>query len=101
MIDAAFDSIIAVSKRDHAPLPVKMLKLGEEFGELSEAVNHHIGNLRHKTMKEPLIGEVADVIQVVVDVGRKAYPHLNDDEFKALLVDAMITKSAKWSALLS
>ena len=46
----------------------------EEVGEFSEALMHKMGFLPHKTMKEPLVGEAADVIITVLDTLSAAYP---------------------------
>jgi len=63
----------------HDPKPVLGLlgKQMEETGELAEATLHSQGYLPHKTMKEPLVGEVADVILCAIAL----YARLCDEEY--------------------
>lgn len=76
------------------------LKLFEEGGELAEAINHKVGNLPHKTMKEPLVGEVADVINCVLSIYVKAYPELSTDQLYLLLCTQLRLKSNKWASII-
>ena len=95
-------TIFEQSRRNEMPLANRMIKVGEEVGELSEAVNHHEGWLPHKTMKEPLIGEVADVIITALDVLREATDYaISDEELLDQLVRQLRTKSCKWETILS
>lgn len=82
------------------PLAVRHIKLGEEYGELSEAVNHHMGHLPHKKMKEPLAGEIADVIITALDVFKEAHADLSDEEALELLNEQIVLKSGKWDTIL-
>ncbi len=86
------------SRRDKRPLAVRGLKVGEESGELAEAIAHHEGWLPLKQMKEPLIGEVADVIIASIDVLRKAYPEsISDKELMDMLDEYLKKKLDKWT----
>ena len=75
-----------------------MVKLNEETGELAEAVLVTGGRNQHKTLKEPLVGEVADVIICAVHVMSKAYPSVSARGLSLMLEDAIATKQAKWIA---
>jgi len=89
-----------ISRADQKPTLFKLGKLQEEGGELAQAVLHNEGFLPHKTMKEPLVGEVADVILVALDVYRASYPELNNEQLIAQLEEQLKTKSAKWRSIL-
>ena len=94
------DTILNLSSRWTAPVLVRHAKLVEESGEFAEAVNHKLGYLPHKTMKEPAMGEVADVIICVLDTARSLHLELSDDEFKAELQKQLDLKSKKWETVL-
>ncbi len=94
--------IFEQSSRNKMPLANRMIKVGEEVGELSEAVNYHEGWLPHKVMKEPLIGEVADVIITALDVLREATDKkVTDEELIEQLITQLVVKSGKWESILS
>lgn len=88
-----------ISRADKKPTLFKITKLQEEGGELAEAVLYNEGFLPHKSMKEPLAGEVCDVILVALDVLCASYPHLNNEELIDLLSVHMRAKSSKWKKL--
>jgi NTP pyrophosphatase (non-canonical NTP hydrolase) len=88
--------IILLGKTDPKNLEAHTLKLMEETGELAEAVNHTLGNLPHKEMKEPLAGEVADVIQCAIAVMCKAYPDMTEGDIFNELNRQLVAKTAKW-----
>lgn len=94
------ECMISLAARDPKPIEAMCLKLFEEGGELAEAVNHKCGYLPHKTMKEPLVGEVADVINTAVSIFAKAHPELTTAEMVDLLVTQMNTKNKKWASLI-
>jgi NTP pyrophosphatase (non-canonical NTP hydrolase) len=93
--------LLETSNDDPKPLYSMALKLMEEAGELGEAVNHHLGNLPHKEMKEPLAGEVADVIIVALSVFVKAHENLSYDELMSLLKCQLETKLTKWESIIN
>lgn len=95
------DRIFKLASQDTKSIEAMGLKLFEEGGELAEAINHKVGNLPHKTMKEPLVGEVADIINVVLSIFVKAHPELSTDELYALLISHMHIKSDKWDSIIS
>lgn len=91
-----FTRIAKLGRKDPKPLWAMGLKIGEESGELLEAVNHHLGMLPHKKMKEPLMGEVADVIQNAIAIAAKAYPKLTLTELITDIEYQMNLKTDKW-----
>lgn len=95
-----FIQALEVSRSDVKPTLFKMVKLQEECGELAEAVLCNENFMPHKTMKEPLVGEVADVILVALDVYRASYPSLSDEELVSQLINQMETKLNKWRSII-
>jgi len=91
--------IIRTARASTFPLANMQIKLGEEYGELCEAVNHHEGFLQHKVMKEPLVGEVADVINTVIGVLVRAYPDHTDEQLADFLESQLILKTRKWESI--
>ena len=91
-----FTRIVKLGRKDPKPLWSLGLKMGEEAGELLEAVNHSLGMLPHKKMKEPLMGEVADVIQVALAIAAKAYPKLPMAELLKQIEYQLVIKTDKW-----
>lgn len=93
--------VIDTAYTDANPVYFLMLKLMEEVGELSEAVNHQLGHLPHKTMKEPVAGEIADVILLAISLLPPLYPDLNQEELMEVLKDQLKLKTAKWESILN
>lgn len=56
------------SKETNWDLNCAVLKLEEEFGELSECTLILSGLKPHKTMNEPILGEIADNIIAAIDI---------------------------------
>ena len=90
------DNILALSGENKAELLFRHAKMVEECGEFAEAMLVEGGWLKHKTLKEPAIGEVADVMICLLDTSRKLYSHLSDDEFKQELQKQLDLKAKKW-----
>lgn len=99
-IHKSFERILRLGDEDAKPLAAMGLKLMEETGELAECINFELGYLPHKTMKEPLMGEAADVIQNVVAILAKAYPELSHEEILDDLADALEKKTDKWESVM-
>jgi NTP pyrophosphatase (non-canonical NTP hydrolase) len=97
-----FNEIFELSRSAHntKPLFVRNSKIMEELGEFSEALMHKEGHLPHKTMKEPLAGEAADVIICVLDTFAAANPELSISEVSSLLQRHLEKKTLKWSKML-
>lgn len=94
------ERIINLGRQDAKGMSNMGLKLMEEVGELAECINFQLGYLPHKTMKEPLVGEAADVVQNVLAILAKAYPDLDSDEIVALLFDHLEKKTDKWESVM-
>ncbi len=79
---------------------VRHAKLVEESGEFAEALLHKLGFLPHKTMKEPIEGEVADIIICALDTLRSVYQDMDKQEFLDMLQKQLDLKSKKWEDVL-
>ena len=99
MIKTLFTIAKSVANTWH-PL-VRNSKLMEEVGEFSEALLFKLGHLPHKTMKEPIEGEAADIIICVIDTLQSVYPDLTPDELHDTLQLQLAKKSAKWASVIS
>lgn len=95
-------TIVDLGRSQYNTLPVlaRNGKIMEELGEFAEALLHKLGFLPHKTMKEPLMGEGADVIICVLDTLSAAHPELTTEEIETQLLEQLALKSAKWSKVM-
>lgn len=75
------------------------LKLGEEVGELAEAIQVKRGKI-NKTLKEDEFGELADVLNCALDLVNQVNLDLTIDEFMEKLYVAMDKKTQKWRGIL-
>lgn len=91
---------IAGSAINNWPALVRNAKIMEEVGEFSEALLHKLGHLPHKTMKEPIEGEAADVILCVLDTLSAAYPDLTPDQLTDMLELQLAKKAIKWQMIM-
>lgn len=94
-----FSDIERQGKADIKPLGAKLGKLMEEVGELAESVNIHQGFITHKEMKEPLVGEVADVVQNALAILVDATPELSKKQRLDLFLYWLDKKNQKWAAV--
>lgn len=94
------ERVVLLSTKDPKSTESMGLKLMEEVGEYAEALNHSLGNLPHKTMKEPPTGEAADTIQLVVCILARIYPTHSPSELIAELAQWLEFKNDKWEALI-
>lgn len=92
---------IELSRRDARNVFAKNTKIMEEVGEFAEALLHKEGYLPHKTMKEPLEGEVADIILCVLDTMAETYKDKTPTELLEMILLQMGTKTAKWDRILT
>lgn len=95
----SFVDVFRQSKADIKPLGAKLGKLFEEGGELAECVNIHQGYITHKQMKEPLVGEVADVVQCALAILVDAHPDMAPGELMEMFLSHFERKNAKWAAV--
>ena len=95
-----FEHIVELSDQNPMPLLARHIKMTEECGEFAEALLHQQGFLPHKTMKEPIEGEVADVIICVLDTLRAVYPEQTPAEFLAMVQYQIDKKSARWANII-
>lgn len=98
-----FKHLIKISRSPENvwPLFVRNSKIMEEVGEFSEALMHKMGYLPHKTMKESLIGEAADVFITVMDTLAHAYPDMTPEELDIAVKDQIALKAAKWVSVMA
>jgi hypothetical protein len=94
-----FNFLLYVGKEDSMPLAGQLIKLAEETGELAEQVNQKLGFTNHKAFKEPMIGEVADVICCAIGVLVKAYPYADKQDLIDCLETHLKDKGKKWEQL--
>ena len=96
----SFARIIELGLHDMKPLGSMGLKLMEEVGEFAETLNHRLGYLPHKTMKETPFGEAADVIQNVFACLAKAYPQLSPSQIIHEVEHQLVVKTDKWQRIM-
>ena len=94
------DLLYMAREHDTAPDWAMGLKLGEECGEVQTALLHKHGFLKHKTLDEDVMHEIADVMNVCVAIMTAHYPEHTPDELYEGLVDAMIKKGRKYAKVL-
>ena len=92
--------IVELSDLNQVPPLVRHAKMVEESGEFAEALLHKLGHLPHKTMKEPIEGEVADIIICALDTLRSVYMDMSREEFENMLQNQLDLKSKKWESIL-
>ena len=95
-----FARIMKLGIEDGKDLGGMGLKLMEEVGEFAECINFQLGNLPHKQMKEPAIGEAADVIQNVLAILAKLYPDMSIDDLIRELSKQLELKTDKWQSVM-
>jgi acyl carrier protein len=90
-----FTRVFALTKIDPKPLYGIMNHLTSEVGELAESVEVHEGHSQ-KVLKEPLVGEVVDVIQCALSVLARATEGMSDNDRLYLLTKHFVKKNDKW-----
>jgi len=86
---------------DDAPDWAHGLKLGEECGEVQEAILKANGFLDHKELNEGVVEEVADVINVLMALLTAHYPDLTIYHIATKLDNAMKQKNQKYYEVLT
>lgn len=95
------DKILTLSRQNSAPIFVRNAKLMEEVGEFSECLMHSMGFLPHKTMSEPLEGEVADVLICLLDTYAAVRTDLTSEQIIATIAAQLEKKSLKWEKIIN
>ncbi len=97
-----FQRIFKLSRSTYNTLPVlaRNSKIMEELGEFSEALLHKLGFLPHKTMKESIFGEAADVLICTLDTLADACPELTEEQLEEALIAELSKKSDKWERIM-
>jgi len=94
--------IETIQQHESAPAIVLAVKLSEEVGELSEAVLSESGYLKHKTKTlEGIMGETADIFNVLIGILSTQYPNKTASEITAELQEAMQRKWEKYERILN
>ena len=93
--------IVDLSKRDQFSVFARNAKLMEEIGEFSEALLHNQGLLPHKQMKEPLEGEVADVIICLLYTYLVTNPSLTAQDLQRTIGEQLNKKLMVWERILN
>jgi len=93
----SFKDIDRLTQSEQKPLCAMLGKLMEEVGETAECVLIHEGFITHKEMKEPLVGEIADTIQVALSILVRSTPGLTTNERFELLLSHLERKNNKWA----
>ena len=96
-----YDLLRMTRENETAPDWALGLKLGEEVGEVQMALLHTNGFLRHKTLDEDVMHEVADVLNVCIGLLTQHYPDLNEAEILSRLNDALFKKGQKYARVLA
>lgn len=99
MLDNAIEQVLTTSTLTMASdwsIFHRLAKLTEEVGELAEATIHHHGCSPHKKMKEPIEGEVADVVICAIDILSQSYPELSINDLMVVLAAQLQMKNDKW-----
>lgn len=78
----------------------RFIKIIEETGELAEAIQFSQGLLPHKVMKEPVEGEIADVLITLLDTYVALNSTLTIDELLQKLQMQIDLKTEKWNKLI-
>lgn len=92
----SFKEVDRLTQKEQKPLCAMLGKLMEEVGETAECVLIHEGFITHKEMKEPLVGEIADTIQVALSILVRSTPELTTNERYELLLSHLDRKNQKW-----
>lgn len=94
-----FEQIDALTLTEQKPLTAMLAKLMEEVGELAVAVNINEGHITHKTLDEPLEGEVADVCQVAISILCRHLSHLTPEQRWSKFESYISNKTDKWDRI--
>ena len=79
------------------PTLARSTKLSEEVGEFAEATLVTLGYI-DKNLKEPQVGELADVILCSLDTWLSSNPGMSLEEATSELNNWLYTKTLKWAS---
>lgn len=94
-----FRDVERLTADERKPLSAMVSQLFQEGGELAEAASITEGHITHKTLSEPLVGEVADVCQVAISILVRATPELTPQERYNLFLSHFERKNKKWEGV--
>ena len=97
--EKTFLLVDALTQSELKPVLAMNAKMMEEVGEMSTALLIMECHITHKELTEPLVGEVADVIQCALSVFVKATPNLTAQERLALFLQHFESKTNKWATV--
>ena len=97
--EKTFLLVDALTQSEFKPVLAMNAKMMEEVGEMSTALLITEGHITHKELAEPLVGEVADVIQCALSVFIKATPNKTPQERLALFLQYFESKTNKWATV--
>lgn len=95
-------NVVELTRGDDAALEVfeKTTKLGEEVGELCEAVLAQFGRIRMKETTGTPLEEGVDVILMVTDILSSCYPEMSGEELMDEIGVMLIQKKTKWRKMM-
>jgi NTP pyrophosphatase (non-canonical NTP hydrolase) len=96
MRDILVDVMLTSTTKDTLDTNQLYMKMGEEVGELAEALLVEQGVLPHKTLTEDSFGEAADVLICLVGVMAEHHKDKPPTVVYHLLLDALAVKAAKY-----
>lgn len=97
-----FNINLCAMSRKHEGMTTKdlALKVAEETGEFATAVLYHEGLVQHKTLKEGMFEEAADVVNVIFAALTAAYPNMSPREIVTAFSNAYEHKAEKYARLI-
>jgi len=90
-----YELMVMTREQESMPDWALAMKLAEECGEVNTAVLIENGFMRHKTLDEDVLHEVADVINVCIGLLTQHYPDTNTATLLRKLNEALIKKGDK------
>lgn len=95
--------LVELTRLDTSALPTlgKTTKLGEEVGELCEAVLFHEGYVQHKDDVGSVLEESADVVLLVMDILSSCFPDESPETIADALKGMIELKAKKWQTIMT
>ena len=94
-----FAMIVNATRNDKNELSryEKVAKLIEEVGELAKAILAQDEKVKITSDMEPPMGEIADVILMLIDIAQNCYPNISGESIYTQLQFKINGKFNKWS----